>query len=599
MAMSPDQTADLWLKIDQLHLNYLKAEENTSKLEIRKRLEGYVHQYLCLVPQERKFCNALTSVIFYESSRWITDFSALKAARAFEAIEKYAANLINQPWRKEFKEIKQYGGFYKHQVESALNSPERLFLLMGYTSSGQQSLILDGPVELDKVTIVARDCLLAYVECQIIVTILQGVTAQFPCRWDEILEFRRTHIGSPEQATRTLLYQKNQLHFAQTQQQQQQFYPYAPYAPPYSSNGFMTSPSRFSMHPATPSGLVPTGNLVDISPPGQNGSHRKNGFHDDAKSNSSNSTLTGQMGPIPLTIKQLEQDNRRKTLLAEAAAAAVNANEAKNPLESWDYVYRQLESIGYTKDQGERPDVLDLLSKVGMNPQHRKQLEQRLKEQQMFGFRQSSSETEEERCQPPPLRKQSPSPPALPVKGRRSRQKQQELQQTPPPPPPEKPPKLPVKKKSAPAPPPKYDSVEYEDDEEDDEDYDFENVVDTSKEWQCEFCTYLNSLEKDVCEMCSKSRRSVASTRSSHEEEEFVSGASQMDDPEDDDEEEESEEEESDHQGQIQCPKCTLYNPEHLNICTVCGASLHKAPIIANGGNKRPQSSASRSSQRR
>lgn len=122
--MSPDQTADLWLKIDQLHLNYLKSEENTAKLEIRKKLEGsffntdnmfkiktfhfsgFVHQYLCLVPQERKFCNALTSVILFESARWVTDFSALKAARAFEAIEKYAGNLINQPWRKEFKEIK-------------------------------------------------------------------------------------------------------------------------------------------------------------------------------------------------------------------------------------------------------------------------------------------------------------------------------------------------------------------------------------------------------------------------------------------------------------------------------------------------------------
>ena len=67
---------------------------------------GYVHQYLCLVPQERKFCNALTSVILFESAGWIADFSALKAARAFEAIEKYAANLINQPWRKEFREIK-------------------------------------------------------------------------------------------------------------------------------------------------------------------------------------------------------------------------------------------------------------------------------------------------------------------------------------------------------------------------------------------------------------------------------------------------------------------------------------------------------------
>ena len=48
MAMSPDQTADLWLKIDQLHLNYLKAEENTSKLEIRKRLEGKTRNDLLL-----------------------------------------------------------------------------------------------------------------------------------------------------------------------------------------------------------------------------------------------------------------------------------------------------------------------------------------------------------------------------------------------------------------------------------------------------------------------------------------------------------------------------------------------------------------------
>ena len=35
-----DQTADLWLRIDQLHLNYLKSENNTKKLDIRKKLEG-------------------------------------------------------------------------------------------------------------------------------------------------------------------------------------------------------------------------------------------------------------------------------------------------------------------------------------------------------------------------------------------------------------------------------------------------------------------------------------------------------------------------------------------------------------------------------
>ena len=54
----------------------------------------------------------------FESARWVTDFSALKAARAFEAIEKYAANLINQPWRKEFKEIKVSLVYYKSQLKS-------------------------------------------------------------------------------------------------------------------------------------------------------------------------------------------------------------------------------------------------------------------------------------------------------------------------------------------------------------------------------------------------------------------------------------------------------------------------------------------------
>ena len=104
------QTADLWLKIDQLHLNYLKAEENHRKIEIRKKLEGYIHQYLCLVPQDRKFCNALTSDILFESCRFVTDFSGVKAAQAFTALENYAANLLNQPWRKEFKEIKVIEG---------------------------------------------------------------------------------------------------------------------------------------------------------------------------------------------------------------------------------------------------------------------------------------------------------------------------------------------------------------------------------------------------------------------------------------------------------------------------------------------------------
>ena len=108
--------------------------------------------------------------------------------------------------------------------------------------------------------------------------------------------------------------------------------------------------SPMMSHPNT---VVPTAKLVDLtSSPIQNGNGngvvKRNGVNhhnlhhdnDPGSSGSSTSTLTGQRGPIPLTIKQLEADSRRKTLLAEAAAAAANANEAKNPLECWDYVYR-------------------------------------------------------------------------------------------------------------------------------------------------------------------------------------------------------------------------------------------------------------------
>ena len=37
---SEARTADLWLKIDQYHLNYLKAEDGIKKLEIQKKLDG-------------------------------------------------------------------------------------------------------------------------------------------------------------------------------------------------------------------------------------------------------------------------------------------------------------------------------------------------------------------------------------------------------------------------------------------------------------------------------------------------------------------------------------------------------------------------------
>ena len=96
---SENLTSELWLKIDQLHLKYLQSEDTPAKLDIRKKLEGLVAEYLAIVPQQRKFVNPITGDIVANSAKWKPDFSLIKAANAFRAIEQYAANLINQPWR--------------------------------------------------------------------------------------------------------------------------------------------------------------------------------------------------------------------------------------------------------------------------------------------------------------------------------------------------------------------------------------------------------------------------------------------------------------------------------------------------------------------
>ena len=90
-------------------------------------------------------------------------------------------------------------------------------------------------------------------------------------------------------------------------------------------------------------GAIPTGHLIDVSAAAAAAAaasaEKRSSF---VSSASTNSTLTGDgAGPIPLTVKNLEEEHRRKS-----GVAMLNGS-----LDSWDYVYRQLENIGYTKDQ--------------------------------------------------------------------------------------------------------------------------------------------------------------------------------------------------------------------------------------------------------
>jgi len=202
--------AGLWIKIDGLHTNFLHFGIKSDNLE------GLVVEYLSLVPQDRRFNSATTGDIIANSAKYKPDFSLIKAENAFRAMEAHAANLIRR-WGPRWREslcIQKHSGFYKNSVQSALSDPDKLFLEMGYYPSEGELYIAQAmvgghfDVDIDLVVNVARDCLLAYVECYQLAGICRGVMTQCPITLNEVIEFRRNHIGYVEDCVRELVFQK-------------------------------------------------------------------------------------------------------------------------------------------------------------------------------------------------------------------------------------------------------------------------------------------------------------------------------------------------------------------------------------------------------
>lgn len=190
-------------RIFQNHLAYLAHEDNPGKIEKRKALEGLIAEYLAIVPSREKFIIERVGDVLSHSVFHNEEFSAYKAAAAFQSIEKYANNLLSQPWRKEYRNIKMYSGFYKHSIDSPLPDAHQIFQAMGYSVLNKLELELEEPVDPDPVRHVALDCLVAYVECQIMLQICESVRA-FKCTWKEVLGVRQNYICSIEEASRIL-----------------------------------------------------------------------------------------------------------------------------------------------------------------------------------------------------------------------------------------------------------------------------------------------------------------------------------------------------------------------------------------------------------
>ncbi|XP_013784948.1 uncharacterized protein LOC106469038 [Limulus polyphemus] len=190
-------------QIAQTHLAYLNQEETPDKLEKRRNLETAIVEFLSIAPNHEKFTFPEFEKVFRNSVIGNPNFSGYKAALAFQALEKYATNLLIHPWRREYKVIKLFSGFYRHLVQRQLPGAEIFFLLMGYNQAEDGVLFQQGPVDPDQLSHITLDCLIAFVECQIMVEVYESLRMS-ECTWNEIYKIRENYVAGVAECVRIL-----------------------------------------------------------------------------------------------------------------------------------------------------------------------------------------------------------------------------------------------------------------------------------------------------------------------------------------------------------------------------------------------------------
>ncbi|XP_046970161.1 uncharacterized protein LOC124537377 [Vanessa cardui] len=195
----------LWRRIEDAHYSYLEIDDSPEKLQQKKKLEGYILEYLTLVPHECKFGLAETGKVFQRTINELPDFSAYRAGIGWAAIARYAGNLLAQPWRKEYRVIRLYSGFYKHEVEANLSGAESMLAALGYRAAGAGRVALGAPVCPDMAAAVSRDAIIAHCECQIMSQIWESVWGSGArVSWADVARERSAHVAAPAAAAARL-----------------------------------------------------------------------------------------------------------------------------------------------------------------------------------------------------------------------------------------------------------------------------------------------------------------------------------------------------------------------------------------------------------
>lgn len=103
-----------------------------------------------------------------EESKKSEDFRPEKASEAFSHIEHYILLIILMPWKKEYRKITKYCGFYKNAVESHLLKAEPILKLAGFIEKTQGVLVLTKVHKPEELKYIAFECFVASTSLKIL-----------------------------------------------------------------------------------------------------------------------------------------------------------------------------------------------------------------------------------------------------------------------------------------------------------------------------------------------------------------------------------------------------------------------------------------------
>lgn len=150
-----------------VHENYLRIDDNEQRDDYRKKLHKFIVEYLMKIPHSNKFILKDFYFIIDNCIEKNDEFNPLKAAESFNHLFTIINNLILKPWRKEYHKICVYNAYLKYLISQQIPHYDHILKLIGYESKNKNGILnyyLTKRVSQDILKLISFDCFISYVE---------------------------------------------------------------------------------------------------------------------------------------------------------------------------------------------------------------------------------------------------------------------------------------------------------------------------------------------------------------------------------------------------------------------------------------------------